>query len=254
MTSEYRIDYLCYHSEYHFNDINTKVCSACIVRFLIKHQYPLYQKKSEILAFDGLRPLTVTFLQSLVKKCEYCEVNIIGYFCNFMESALCPILNLQKSLLCNGFSSLEECVPISNVVLKYTKASPEALDPFQAYEESAGMDLSSIEDCVIPAGEQRLISTGLKFQFPAGCYGRLASRSSLASKHSIHVGAGVIDPDYRGIVKILLVNHGKCDYNVKKGDHIAQMILEKMLKPDLDEVFSINDTERSGSGFGSTTP
>lgn len=251
--TEYRIDYLCYHTEYHYDEMYTKVCSNCVVRYLIKRAFPLYKKNSKILKFDRLRPVTDSFLQSLIKKCDYCELNIIAYFCNFTESALCPILNMQKSLLCDGFLSLEEDVPLSNVVLRFLKDTPEALDPFQAYGHSAGLDLASVEDCVIPAGGQCLLSTGLKFQFPTGCYGRLASRSSLASKHSIHVGAGVIDPDYRGVVKVLLVNTGTHDYNVKKGERIAQMILENMLKPELEEVYELNDTQRSISGFGSST-
>ena len=82
--------------------------------------------------------------------------------------------------------------------------------------------------------------------------GRVAPRSGLASKHSIATGAGVIDADYRGPVKVLLFNHGEADFEVKEGDRIAQLVLERIFTPDVVEVAELDATVRGAGGFGST--
>jgi len=87
---------------------------------------------------------------------------------------------------------------------------------------------------------------------PVGCYGRIAPRSGLAFKSSIDVGAGVIDPDYRGEVKVLLFNLGNCDFKAEAGTRIAQLIIERCETPPVVEVDSLDDTERGAGGFGST--
>ncbi|XP_038961577.1 deoxyuridine 5'-triphosphate nucleotidohydrolase isoform X12 [Rattus norvegicus] len=79
-----------------------------------------------------------------------------------------------------------------------------------------------------------------------------APRSGLAVKHFIDVGAGVIDEDYRGNVGVVLFNFGKEKFEVKKGDRIAQLICERILYPDLEEVQTLDNTERGSGGFGST--
>lgn len=90
--------------------------------------------------------------------------------------------------------------------------------------------------------------TDLQIEVPEGCYGRIAPRSKLAYKHGIHVGAGVIDSDYRGNVGILLLNSGSQDFFVNEGDRIAQLICEKIETPELQEVLDLNDTERGKRG------
>jgi dUTP pyrophosphatase len=87
---------------------------------------------------------------------------------------------------------------------------------------------------------------------PNGVYGRVAPRSGLAVKHGIQVGAGVVDPDYTGEVKVVLFNHGDKDFEVKKGDRVAQLILERCETPEVEEVGTVEDTERGAGGFGST--
>ena len=87
---------------------------------------------------------------------------------------------------------------------------------------------------------------------PEGTYGRVAPRSGLAAKHHLDVGAGVIDADYRGPVGVVMFNLGQTDYPVKKGDRIAQLILEKILMAEIEEVDDLDDTERGEGGFGST--
>ena len=88
----------------------------------------------------------------------------------------------------------------------------------------------------VPAGGKALVSTALAMAIPEGNYGRIAPRSGLAAKHMIDVGAGVIDSDYRGEVKVLLFNLGKEDFQVLHGDRVAQLIIEKYTKTELCDV------------------
>lgn len=96
-----------------------------------------------------------------------------------------------------------------------------------------------------------LVSTGISVAIPHDCYGRVASRSGLAMK-GIEVGAGVIDSDYRGEVKVLLRNLGGFPFEVKHGDRIAQLIIENIITPDVTEVKDLDQTVRGSGGFGST--
>ncbi len=141
------------------------------------------------------------------------------------------------------------------MVFKFFKGHPDARTPTRAADGDAGYDLSSVEDVVVKAKSQAMISTGIKLEIPNDHYGRVAPRSGLAAKHSIDVLAGVIDSTFRGYVKVILYNHGSTDFEVKKGDRIAQLIFERISTPILQEVFSENelsDTSRGSGGFGST--
>ena len=109
-----------------------------------------------------------------------------------------------------------------------------------------------MEEKIVPARGKALISTGLSMSIPAGNYGRIAPRSGLAAKHMIDVGAGVIDADYRGEVKVLLFNLSDVDFTVKAEDRIAQIIIEKYTPCELVEVDELPDTVRGAGGFGST--
>lgn len=82
--------------------------------------------------------------------------------------------------------------------------------------------------------------------------GRIAPRSGLAAKNSIDVGAGVIDADYRGPVKVLLFNHGETGFEVKEGDRVAQLVLERIYTPEVEEVEELEESVRGAGGFGST--
>jgi dUTP pyrophosphatase len=127
--------------------------------------------------------------------------------------------------------------------------------PAAATEGSAGYDLSScVDDCVL-AGSWKAIETGIVTQFPSDCYLRVAPRSGLAFKKGLDVFAGVIDSDYTGTIKVILMNNGKEDFDIKKGDRIAQMIYERIYKPTLVQVDSfseLEETDRGTGGFGST--
>ena len=126
--------------------------------------------------------------------------------------------------------------------------------PRRASEGAAGYDLASAEITQIAPGERRLVSTGLSIKVPPGLYGRIAPRSGLAVKHGIQVGAGVVDADYRGEVKVLLFNQSQEPFNIETGDRIAQLILERHETPAVLEVTELSggDTGRGAGGFGST--
>ncbi|KAI5955772.1 DUT1 [Candida jiufengensis] len=119
---------------------------------------------------------------------------------------------------------------------------------------AAGYDLYSSEEAIIPAQGQGLVSTDISIIVPIGTYGRVAPRSGLAVKHGISTGAGVIDADYRGEVKIVLFNHSKKDFEIKQGDRIAQLVLERIVNAEIEEISlaALTSTDRGDGGFGST--
>ena len=137
-------------------------------------------------------------------------------------------------------------------MFKVKLLSFDAKVPTRATEFSAGLDLSSIEDTIVPANKWIAIPTGISIQIPKDCYARVAPRSGLAFKHGIQVGAGVVDSDYTGEIKVILFNHGSSDFEVKKGDRIAQLIFEKIYNEYFIEVEELDDTVRGDGGFGST--
>ena len=132
------------------------------------------------------------------------------------------------------------------------KLSEHALIPTRASPGSVGYDLYSIEDMHILPYQRGIVCTGIAATIPMGVYGRIAPRSGLAVKHGVQTGAGVIDPDYTGELKVILFNHGSEKFEIKKGDRIAQLILEKCETPFIDEVEEIKDTQRGTRGFCSS--
>ena len=122
----------------------------------------------------------------------------------------------------------------------------------RATKLAAGYDLCSAIDTSIEAGGRLCIPTEISIAVPLGHYGRIAPRSGLAMKQGINVGAGVIDADYRGKVGVILFNHSDVTFKVKTGDRIAQLILERISTPQVEEVDTLEETERGVGGFGST--
>lgn len=138
--------------------------------------------------------------------------------------------------------------------LKVHLRSDKARVPTKGSVLAAGYDLYSSEDAIIPAQGQGLVSTDISIIVPIGTYGRVAPRSGLAVKHGISTGAGVIDADYRGEVKIVLFNHSTKDFEIKAGDRIAQLVLERIVNADIEEISEdqLTATDRGEGGFGST--
>jgi dUTP pyrophosphatase len=97
-----------------------------------------------------------------------------------------------------------------------------------------------------------MIPTGLSVAIPSGHYGRIAPRSGLAAKHGIQVHAGVVDSDYRGEMRVCLINHGSEMVEFKPGDRIAQLIIERCLITPAAWADNLDSTERGQGGFGST--
>jgi len=157
---------------------------------------------------------------------------------------------------------IETIVPV-----KFVKLNSLAIAPSRQKTGDAGYDLYATESVRIKPMSRALVSTGLSIEVPQGYYARIAPRSGLAVKNGIDVLAGVVDSSYRGEVKVVLMNlsidlasmmgltpniaGSNFDFNIKAGDRIAQLIIEKYHAVDWQEVTELSSSERTG-GFGST--
>ncbi|MCX8164231.1 MAG: dUTP diphosphatase [Aquificaceae bacterium] len=128
--------------------------------------------------------------------------------------------------------------------------------PFYATEHASGMDLlAAVSEPVLLKPLQRaLIPTGIAVEIPPGYEAQIRPRSGLAIKHGITLlnTPGTIDADYRGEIKVILINLGEEDFLVRRGDRIAQMVICPVVKVDIEEVQELSPTERGDGGFGST--
>ena len=140
-------------------------------------------------------------------------------------------------------------------MLRYRKTTTYAYAPFRATPHAAGYDLRSAEDCVVLSpGQRRCISTDLQIEVPEDCYGRIAPRSGLALYFGIHVMGGVVDRDYTGVVKVILINFGNSSYTVNRGDRIAQLICEVIKFPVLEEIYNpISSSSSAVSSMSNST-
>jgi len=137
--------------------------------------------------------------------------------------------------------------------LLVTRLTPNASLPARGTPGAAGYDLYSTDGYVVLPGHRVVVSTGIAVQLPPGTYGRIAPRSGLAVKHGLDTLAGVIDPDYTGELKVVLVNTDmRIPFVIKPGYRIAQLILEKYTHAAVVEVAAPEDTTRGADGFGST--
>lgn len=141
--------------------------------------------------------------------------------------------------------------------LRVKRLRPDAVIPTYGSPGAIGLDLSFSCDrvggslCLYP-GEWGTYSTGLAVAIPEGYYGRIAPRSGLAAKYGIDVLAGVIDSDYRGEIKVVLINNGSAHFWIEDHARIAQLILERADQPLVLTVDDLEDTWRGTAGFGST--
>ena len=133
---------------------------------------------------------------------------------------------------------------MDHVELLFIKMSTNAVTLTRATEGSVGLDFYSPANYIIPPYSQLLIPTQIKLRIPLGHYGRLASKSGLTILHHLHVGAGVIDPNYTGEIKVLLINTAPHAHSIIKGDPIAQLILERVSLPILKRVKELLPTTR----------
>jgi dUTP pyrophosphatase len=141
-------------------------------------------------------------------------------------------------------------------ILRVSRTLPELPLPAYATPGSAGMDLAAdvAEDLVIPPGGRATVPTGLAFAVPAGHEVQVRPRSGLASKAGVTVlnAPGTIDADYRGEVRVILVNLGDAPFTIRRGDRIAQAVVAPVVQVGVVEVAALDETDRGSGGFGST--
>ena len=139
--------------------------------------------------------------------------------------------------------------------IKIINKSKNEIPKYQT-ENSAGVDIraSLDEDLVLKAGEFKLVSTGIYLEIPSSYEVQIRARSGLSIKHGVGLvnGIGTIDSDYRGEIKVPLINFSKEDFTIENGMRIAQMVLSKYEKINFEEVDELSDSGRQDGGFGST--
>ncbi len=138
--------------------------------------------------------------------------------------------------------------------IKIIKLNPAATIPHYAHPGDAGLDLFAIEETTIPAGETKLIKTGIAIALLDGTEAQIRPRSGLALKHSITVlnSPGTIDSGYRGEIGVILINHGKKAFQVTSKMKIAQMIIAPVIYSKVTVATELDYTSRAEQGFGST--
>jgi dUTP pyrophosphatase len=124
--------------------------------------------------------------------------------------------------------------------------------PEYASAGAAGADLRASEAIEIVPGGRAAVPTGVRLQIPPGHVGLVWPRSGLAVRHGIDTLAGVIDSDYRGEVRVVLVNHGDAVFRIAPGDRVAQLLVQRVERAAFTVAAGIDDTDRGGGGFGST--
>jgi dUTP pyrophosphatase len=138
------------------------------------------------------------------------------------------------------------------VAVKVRKLGEGAKLPTYSHEGDAGMDFYSAEDVVLKPGERHAFSTQVAVEIPHGCAGLFWDKSGLARNSGIKSMGGVIDSGYRGEIVITLVNLGQEAYHFKKGDRIAQMLIQPVEHAKIEESPELSETGRGTGGFGST--
>jgi len=146
--------------------------------------------------------------------------------------------------------AFELAVDQLEVKLLHTEARP----PARGRDGDAGYDLSCVESFVLRPGERRMVPTGVALALPPGVAGLVLPRSGLAHRHGISCvnSPGLIDPNYRGELRVILVNHGEEMFRAHAGDRVAQLLLVPYWTPELRVVDELPATARGESGFGSS--
>ena len=142
------------------------------------------------------------------------------------------------------------------ILLKKKEGCEDLPIPRYATSGSSGMDLVADvnEDIVLKPGDIKLISAGIYISIPEGYEAQVRPRSGLALKHGISLvnTPGTIDSDYRGLINIIIINHGKEPFTIKRGDRIAQMVIKEVIRAEIEIKDSLDETVRSAGGFGHT--
>uniref|UniRef100_A0A061S310 Deoxyuridine 5'-triphosphate nucleotidohydrolase n=1 Tax=Tetraselmis sp. GSL018 TaxID=582737 RepID=A0A061S310_9CHLO len=209
-------------------------------------------------AFGKLSPYRLTFCgpKSSTTLNLRLHIGLFGYHPNKkfgdMSSAevLATRISDSKENMCQETAVSSKIARTESLRVK--RIHENAVLPKRGSAGAAGYDLVSVADEVVPARGRAKISTGLSIAIPSGTYARIAPRSGLAWKHGIDTGAGVVDEDYRGEIQVILFNLSDTDFQVKAGDRIAQLILERICTPVVEDTDDLDETARGSGGFGST--
>ncbi|MGB9682453.1 MAG: dUTP diphosphatase [bacterium] len=134
------------------------------------------------------------------------------------------------------------------------RLNDDSIIPTYMSRGASGLDLYSAEDKIIPSGRWSIVGTGIAIEVPNGYEGEVRSRSGLAKDFGVFVlnSPGTIDSDYRGEIKVILMNLGDEPFSIKKGDRIAQLVISPVVKVDILEVEELSPSERNSGGFGHT--
>jgi dUTP pyrophosphatase len=133
-----------------------------------------------------------------------------------------------------------------------TQLSGPARLPAYGSASAAGADLTAAEDALLPPGGRAAVGTGVVLALPPGHVGLVWPRSGLALRHGIDTLAGVIDSDYRGEVRVVLVNHGAEPFEIQPGDRVAQLLVQRVERATFHRADALAGTTRGAGGFGST--
>jgi len=136
--------------------------------------------------------------------------------------------------------------------IQVKKIDPTSSIPTVALEGDAGLDLRANEDVILKPGERKSIKTGLAIKIPTGYAGLIWDKSGIAHKKGLKTLGGVIDANFTGEWQVGLVNLSREDYQIKKGDKIAQVLFQKVEIPQIEIVAELETTIRGEKGFGST--
>lgn len=136
--------------------------------------------------------------------------------------------------------------------IKIKKLKSDAILPNYAHQGDAGMDMHAAEDVQVKKGERAKIPTGVAMEIPEGYVGLVWDKSGLSMNHGLKTLGGVIDSGYRGEVIIGVMNLSNEDYTLKKGHKVAQLLIQKVEVPMIQEVEELEDSHRGEKGFGST--
>ena len=181
---------------------------------------------------------------------------LLAPFRALLRPWLMPALSLPVHLTQNLSPVLTIIKDAAAPIVKFKRLTETAVIPFHASKGAAGMDLvaDNAENVMIYPGERALIGTGIAMALPEGWEAQIRPRSGLANKFGLTVlnTPGTIDADYRGEVKVLLLNTSKNPYTVKRGVPIAQMVIARAPQVISEEVEDLDATERGEGGFGST--
>lgn len=222
----------------------------------------------ELFAEKGLVPRESLSHAGLVTRGFVCWVSASGGVCGLCAAVRYPVgvntedfqpMDHQRAsgagAAAANVAPQVPMTPNSVDVFRLQRLDRDLPMPQRAHRGDAGVDLYATEDLVLQSGERALVGTGIALGLPLGFVGLIHPRSGLALKHGISVvnTPGTIDADYRGEIKVCLINHDLHEpFVVKRGDRIAQLVIQRVELVDFVEVDALDETERGAGGYGST--